>query len=139
MDLSLKYMAVLQEYECDLEYVRKLFQSKKEDPPIPRCMPPVSFMGYENNDMSLDLVVGYLQQYKHPHILYIFSCQCNTIHFLLQVTGKISWAHNLFRKIESPMLILRDKLDIVQVILPNQLPKMQLEAQLFVVFCHDWS
>lgn len=65
MDLSQKYLAVLQEYECDLEFVRKLFQSKKEDPPVPRCMPPVSFMGEENSDMSLDLVVGYLQKYNY--------------------------------------------------------------------------
>ncbi|XP_056594071.1 dynein axonemal heavy chain 5 [Triplophysa dalaica] len=99
MDLSLKYMAVLQEYECDLEYVRKLFQSKKEDPPIPRCMPPV--------------------------------------------TGKISWAHNLFRKIESPMLILRDKLDIVQKLgmktiirAYNKLAAVLLEYE--VLLHRDW-
>nr|XP_055038161.1 dynein axonemal heavy chain 5 isoform X2 [Misgurnus anguillicaudatus] len=70
MDLSQKYMAVLRRYADYLELVRKLFQSQKDDPPIPGNMPPVS--------------------------------------------GKIAWSHNLFQKIELPMLILKDKLDTLQ-------------------------
>ncbi|KAI4900024.1 hypothetical protein NFI96_023292, partial [Prochilodus magdalenae] len=71
MDLSQKYEIVLQRFANDLEQVRKLYQKHKDNPPIPRNMPPVA--------------------------------------------GKIMWARQLFRKIELPMQILKDKLDILWV------------------------
>uniref|UniRef100_A0AAZ3RNU2 Dynein, axonemal, heavy chain 5 n=1 Tax=Oncorhynchus tshawytscha TaxID=74940 RepID=A0AAZ3RNU2_ONCTS len=66
LDLTDKYMAVLQHYSRDLELVRKLYQKQKDNPPIPRNMPPVA--------------------------------------------GKIMWSRQLFRKIELPMSILKNKM-----------------------------
>uniref|UniRef100_A0A8C7NCB1 Dynein, axonemal, heavy chain 5 n=1 Tax=Oncorhynchus kisutch TaxID=8019 RepID=A0A8C7NCB1_ONCKI len=70
LDLTDKYMAVLQRYSRDLELVRKLYQKQKDNPPIPRNMPPVA--------------------------------------------GKIMWSRQLFRKIELPMSILKNKMDILK-------------------------
>ncbi|XP_040521760.1 dynein axonemal heavy chain 5 isoform X2 [Gallus gallus] len=42
MDLSEKYTIVLQQYGQDLDFVQKLYQEQKENPPIPRNMPPVT-------------------------------------------------------------------------------------------------
>uniref|UniRef100_A0A8C3PI70 Uncharacterized protein n=2 Tax=Charadriiformes TaxID=8906 RepID=A0A8C3PI70_9CHAR len=42
IDLNEKYNIVLQQYSQDLEFVRKLYQKQKENPPIPRNMPPVT-------------------------------------------------------------------------------------------------
>uniref|UniRef100_A0A673Z5Z6 Dynein heavy chain 5, axonemal-like n=1 Tax=Salmo trutta TaxID=8032 RepID=A0A673Z5Z6_SALTR len=70
LDLTDKYMAVLQRYSRDLELVRKLYQKQKDNPPIPRNMPPVA--------------------------------------------GKIMWSQQLFRKIELPMSILKNKMDILK-------------------------
>ncbi|KAM9416983.1 dynein axonemal heavy chain 5 isoform 1-T1 [Salvelinus alpinus] len=70
LDLTDKYMAVLQRYSRDLELVRKLYQKQKDNPPILRNMPPVA--------------------------------------------GKIMWSRQLFRKIELPMSILKNKMDILK-------------------------
>uniref|UniRef100_A0A8C8LR66 Dynein heavy chain 5, axonemal-like n=1 Tax=Oncorhynchus tshawytscha TaxID=74940 RepID=A0A8C8LR66_ONCTS len=70
LDLTDKYMAVLQHYSRDLELVRKLYQKQKDNPPIPRNMPPVA--------------------------------------------GKIMWSRQLFRKIELPMSILKNKMVILK-------------------------
>ncbi|KAJ8010647.1 hypothetical protein DPEC_G00077260 [Dallia pectoralis] len=70
LDLTDKYMAVLQRYSRDLELIRKLYQKQKDNPPIPRNMPPVA--------------------------------------------GKIMWSRQLFRKIEFPMSILKNKIDILK-------------------------
>ncbi|KAK4825975.1 hypothetical protein QYF61_003544, partial [Mycteria americana] len=40
IDLNEKYTIVLQQYSQDLEFVRKLYQKQKENPPIPRNIPP---------------------------------------------------------------------------------------------------
>ena len=37
-----KYMKVLMSYGKDLESIRKLYQKFKQEPPIPRNLPPVS-------------------------------------------------------------------------------------------------
>uniref|UniRef100_A0A8B9FHY9 Dynein heavy chain 5, axonemal n=1 Tax=Amazona collaria TaxID=241587 RepID=A0A8B9FHY9_9PSIT len=42
IDLNEKYIIVLQQYSQDLEFVQKLYESQKENPPIPRNMPPVT-------------------------------------------------------------------------------------------------
>lgn len=41
IDLNEKYIIVLQHYSQDLEFVQKLYEKQKENPPIPRNMPPV--------------------------------------------------------------------------------------------------
>lgn len=41
IDLNEKYTIVLQQYSQDLEFVQKLYQKQKENPPIPRNIPPV--------------------------------------------------------------------------------------------------
>uniref|UniRef100_A0A6Q2YIW6 AAA+ ATPase domain-containing protein n=1 Tax=Esox lucius TaxID=8010 RepID=A0A6Q2YIW6_ESOLU len=70
LDLTDKYMAVLQRYSRDLEVIRKLYQKQKDNPPIPRNMPPVA--------------------------------------------GKIMWSRQLFRKIELPMSVLKNKIDLLK-------------------------
>ncbi|GAB0182986.1 dynein axonemal heavy chain 5 [Grus japonensis] len=40
IDLNEKYTIVLQQYSQDLEFVQKLYQKQKENPPIPRNIPP---------------------------------------------------------------------------------------------------
>uniref|UniRef100_A0A8C4U7Q9 Dynein axonemal heavy chain 5 n=1 Tax=Falco tinnunculus TaxID=100819 RepID=A0A8C4U7Q9_FALTI len=42
IDLNEKYTIVLQQYSQDIEFVRKLYQKQKENPPIPRNIPPVT-------------------------------------------------------------------------------------------------
>ncbi|XP_051465193.1 dynein axonemal heavy chain 5-like [Apus apus] len=42
IDLSEKYIIVLQRYSQDLEFVQTLYQNQKENPPIPRNIPPVT-------------------------------------------------------------------------------------------------
>uniref|UniRef100_A0A672TUG5 Dynein axonemal heavy chain 5 n=1 Tax=Strigops habroptila TaxID=2489341 RepID=A0A672TUG5_STRHB len=42
IDLNEKYIVVLQQYSQDIEFVQKLYQTQKENPPIPRNMPPVT-------------------------------------------------------------------------------------------------
>uniref|UniRef100_A0A8C3UWT4 Dynein axonemal heavy chain 5 n=1 Tax=Catharus ustulatus TaxID=91951 RepID=A0A8C3UWT4_CATUS len=42
IDLNEKYTIVLQQYSQDLEFIQKLYQKEKENPPIPRNMPPVT-------------------------------------------------------------------------------------------------
>lgn len=41
IDLNEKYTIVLQQYSQDLEFIQKLYQKEKENPPIPRNIPPV--------------------------------------------------------------------------------------------------
>jgi len=41
IDLSEKYTIVLQQYSRDLDFVQNLYQKQKENPPIPRNIPPV--------------------------------------------------------------------------------------------------
>lgn len=41
IDLNEKYIIVLQHYSQDLGFVQKLYEKQKENPPIPRNMPPV--------------------------------------------------------------------------------------------------
>lgn len=43
------------------------------------------------------------------------------LHFLLQLASKIQWSQNLFKKIHLPMQILKDKLDIMQVIYKDKI------------------
>ena len=42
LDMNEKYMKVLMSYGKDLESIRKLYQKFKQEPPIPRNLPPVS-------------------------------------------------------------------------------------------------
>uniref|UniRef100_A0A4W3JT40 Dynein heavy chain 5, axonemal-like n=1 Tax=Callorhinchus milii TaxID=7868 RepID=A0A4W3JT40_CALMI len=42
LDLTDKYLVVLQRYGRDLDFVRKTYQKQKENPPIPRNVPSVS-------------------------------------------------------------------------------------------------
>uniref|UniRef100_A0A8B9SXA0 Dynein heavy chain 5, axonemal n=1 Tax=Anas platyrhynchos TaxID=8839 RepID=A0A8B9SXA0_ANAPL len=42
IDLSEKYTIVLQQYSRDLDFVQNLYQKQKENPPIPRNIPPVA-------------------------------------------------------------------------------------------------
>uniref|UniRef100_A0A8C2Y898 Dynein heavy chain 5, axonemal-like n=1 Tax=Coturnix japonica TaxID=93934 RepID=A0A8C2Y898_COTJA len=42
IDLNEKYIIVLQQYSQDLDFVQKLYQEQKENPPIPRNIPPVA-------------------------------------------------------------------------------------------------
>ncbi|XP_062336343.1 LOW QUALITY PROTEIN: dynein axonemal heavy chain 5-like [Osmerus eperlanus] len=70
LDLAERYQLVLQRYSRDLELLRRQYQRQRDNPPIPRNMPPVA--------------------------------------------GKIMWSRQLFRKIEYPMSILKDKLDILK-------------------------
>ena len=71
LDLRDKYVSVLHHYGRDLEAVRKLYQKQKNEPIIPRNLPPIS--------------------------------------------GRISWARQLFRKIETPMKVFKKKPDILKV------------------------
>ncbi|XP_061094941.1 dynein axonemal heavy chain 5 [Conger conger] len=71
LDLTEKYMTMLQRYSRDLELVRKLYQKQRDNPTTPRNMPPVA--------------------------------------------GKIMWSRQLFRKIESPMKVLKNKMDILKI------------------------
>lgn len=41
IDLNEKYIIVVQQYSQDLEFIQKLYQKEKENPPIPRNIPPV--------------------------------------------------------------------------------------------------
>ncbi|EMP33916.1 Dynein heavy chain 8, axonemal [Chelonia mydas] len=41
IDLTEKYIIILQRYSRDLDLVRKLYQKQKENPPMPRNVPPV--------------------------------------------------------------------------------------------------
>ncbi|KAJ7395081.1 hypothetical protein BTVI_158454 [Pitangus sulphuratus] len=40
IDLNEKYIIVLQQYSQDLEFIQELYQKEKENPPIPRNVPP---------------------------------------------------------------------------------------------------
>uniref|UniRef100_A0A8C0UY83 Dynein heavy chain 5, axonemal-like n=1 Tax=Cyanistes caeruleus TaxID=156563 RepID=A0A8C0UY83_CYACU len=42
IDLNEKYTIVLQQYSQDLEFIQKLYQKEKENPPLPRNIPPVA-------------------------------------------------------------------------------------------------
>lgn len=42
LDMNEKYMKVLMNYSRDLESIRKLYQKSKQDPMIPRNLPPVA-------------------------------------------------------------------------------------------------
>ena len=42
LDLTLKYMFVLQRYGHELEQVRRLYQKQRDNPPVTRNMPTVS-------------------------------------------------------------------------------------------------
>uniref|UniRef100_H3AFE6 Dynein axonemal heavy chain 5 n=1 Tax=Latimeria chalumnae TaxID=7897 RepID=H3AFE6_LATCH len=42
LDLNDKYLLVVQRYSRDLDLVRKLYQKQRENPPIPRNVPPVA-------------------------------------------------------------------------------------------------
>ncbi|XP_039566951.1 dynein heavy chain 5, axonemal-like [Passer montanus] len=42
IDLNEKYTIVLQQYSQDLDFIQKLYQKEKENPPIPRNIPPVT-------------------------------------------------------------------------------------------------
>ncbi|XP_051538163.1 dynein axonemal heavy chain 5 [Myxocyprinus asiaticus] len=70
IDISQKYMVVLERYSKDLDFVRNHYQSERNDPPIRRNMPPVA--------------------------------------------GKILWSRYLLKRIEEPMFILKDKVDVKQ-------------------------
>ncbi|XP_077985364.1 dynein axonemal heavy chain 8-like [Glandiceps talaboti] len=61
MNIDEKYSLILQHFGNELETIRKLYQKNKDDPPVPRDMPPVA--------------------------------------------GKISWARQLYRRIQEPMEI----------------------------------
>uniref|UniRef100_A0A8C4K5I7 Dynein heavy chain 5, axonemal-like n=1 Tax=Dromaius novaehollandiae TaxID=8790 RepID=A0A8C4K5I7_DRONO len=51
IDLSEKYTIVLQQYSRDLDFVRKLYEKQKENPPVPRNVPPA----------MLELITGFLR------------------------------------------------------------------------------
>nr|XP_033786541.1 dynein heavy chain 5, axonemal-like [Geotrypetes seraphini] len=42
LDFTEKYLMVLQRYSRDLDLVRKLYQKQKENPPMPRNIPPIT-------------------------------------------------------------------------------------------------
>lgn len=48
MDLTQKYLVVLQRYECDLEFVRKLYQREKNNPSSAQFKTPVSSLLSDN-------------------------------------------------------------------------------------------
>ncbi|XP_030832172.1 dynein heavy chain 8, axonemal [Strongylocentrotus purpuratus] len=64
LNIDEKYGVVLHHFGSEIEGIKKLYNKQKDDPPIPRDMPPVA--------------------------------------------GKISWARQLFRKIEEPMDIIKE-------------------------------
>ncbi|XP_078695417.1 dynein axonemal heavy chain 5-like [Branchiostoma floridae x Branchiostoma belcheri] len=70
LDLEEKYMRVLGWFGRDLENIRKAYQKFKDNPAIPRNLPPVA--------------------------------------------GKIAWARQLYRKIETPMQYFKKKPDIMR-------------------------
>ncbi|XP_056155233.1 dynein axonemal heavy chain 5 [Lampris incognitus] len=70
LELKRRYMVALQHYGRDVELVRRTYQKHRENPPIPRNIPPIS--------------------------------------------GRIMWSQQLYKKIEAPMSILKDKLDILK-------------------------
>ncbi|XP_078614020.1 dynein axonemal heavy chain 5-like isoform X3 [Branchiostoma floridae x Branchiostoma japonicum] len=70
LDLEEKYMRVLGWFGRDLENIRKAYQKFKDNPSIPRNLPPVA--------------------------------------------GKIAWARQLYRKIETPMQYFKKKPDIMR-------------------------
>lgn len=71
LDLNDKYMRVMTLYGRDLESIRKIYQKHKNEPQIPRNLPPIA--------------------------------------------GKIAWARQLYRKIETPMKIFKNKPQILKV------------------------
>ncbi|XP_062377845.1 dynein axonemal heavy chain 5 [Sardina pilchardus] len=87
LDLTEKYMFVLQRYGHELEQVRKLYQKQRDNPPIARNMPTIA--------------------------------------------GKILWSRQLFRKIELPMTLLKDKLDILKA--PEMRPVIRAYNQMAAV------
>ncbi len=134
MDLTQKYLVVLQRYECDLEFVRKLYQREKNNPSSAQFKTPVSSLLSDNQTAQLYFI---FQMQTCPQlILHIFR-KSNTrkhwdywdfltgtkivLHFLLQLASKIQWSQNLFKKIHLPMQILKDKLDIMQVIYKDKI------------------
>ncbi len=80
LDLKDKYMQVLHNYGRDLESVRKLYQKHKNDPVIPRNLPPIS--------------------------------------------GKISWARQLYRKIEAPMKVFKAKSELLDILKTEEAKKI---------------
>ncbi|XP_033111994.1 dynein heavy chain 5, axonemal-like [Anneissia japonica] len=70
LNLNEKYMRVLSSYGRDLESVRKLYQKGKDEPTIPRNVPPVA--------------------------------------------GKITWARQLYRRVDLPMKAFKKKPDILR-------------------------
>ncbi len=48
MDLTQKYLVVLQRYECDLEFVRKLYQRENNNPSSAQFKTPVSSLLSDN-------------------------------------------------------------------------------------------
>ncbi|CAB1349768.1 unnamed protein product [Coregonus sp. 'balchen'] len=55
LDLTDKYMAVLQRYSRDLELVRKLYQKQKDNPPIPRNMPPYELLYHRGWSQAVEM------------------------------------------------------------------------------------
>ncbi|XP_033097914.1 dynein heavy chain 5, axonemal-like [Anneissia japonica] len=70
LNIEEKYAVILHHFGFELETIRKLYQKNKEDPPVPRDMPPVS--------------------------------------------GKISWARQLFRRIQQPMDVIKVEVNIMK-------------------------
>ncbi len=53
MDLTQKYLVVLQRYECDLEFVRKLYQREKNNPSSAQFKTHVSPLLSDNQTAQL--------------------------------------------------------------------------------------
>ncbi|XP_063956179.1 dynein axonemal heavy chain 8-like [Lytechinus pictus] len=70
LNIDEKYAVVLHHFGSEIEGIKKLYNKHKDDPPIPRDMPPVA--------------------------------------------GKISWARQLFRKIQEPMDIIKDVASVMK-------------------------
>lgn len=70
MDLTQKYLVVLQRYECDLEFVRKLYQREKNNPSSAQFKTPVSSLLSDNQTAQLYFI---FQMQTCPQlILHIF-------------------------------------------------------------------
>ncbi|XP_071944819.1 dynein axonemal heavy chain 8-like [Antedon mediterranea] len=70
LNIEAKYAVILHHFGTELETIRKLYQKNKEDPLVPRDMPPVS--------------------------------------------GKISWARQLFRRIQQPMDVIKTEANVMK-------------------------
>lgn len=92
MDLTQKYMVVLQRYECDLEFVRKLYQREKNNPSSAQFKTPVSSLLSDHQIAQLYFIFkSFHKECKHAHNLFYTHSEYPTLGLKLFYIFFCSW------------------------------------------------